>query len=319
MDPEQSEDSGDTQDEAGCMAWLKAIWSWCTVERVQAAATVVMALVTVWTLIFTPLGERLISEINRTVRETQEELEYHRTLAGKVTLRAIWKGADDRLAENEYFARIAADYQAHKSWIEQSEQRARELNDLRAKVAAGEAGESTLARQEKTPWPIPSMWWRRLPHRDGIPNTIMVPVHEKSRWGERVKEIHDFWSRLLRSDENKYPAYQELRRMLDRLIDAHVQGNGHGAPPTGRSLIEELKRGAAVTQIGAIGSEALRQTFDRFLRMHPELASTTIRVQFEGPYSEEQLIETGVAVVDNVNRFRDTFMSFIKAECGPYF
>ena len=135
MDPEQTEDSGDTQDEAGSIVWLKTTWSRCTAERVQAAATVVMALVTVWTLVFTPLGKRLISEINRTVRETQEELEHHRTLAGKVTLRAIWKGADDRLAENEYFARIAADYHTHKSWIEQSEERAREMKELRAKVA----------------------------------------------------------------------------------------------------------------------------------------------------------------------------------------
>ena len=74
-----------------------------------------------------------------------------------------------------------------------------------------------------------------------------------------------------------------------------------------------------MAQIGAIGSEALRQTFDRFLRIHPELESATIRVQFEGSYSEEQLIETGEEVVDNVTRFRDAFMSFVKVECGPYF
>ena len=103
------------------------------------------------------------------------------------------------------------------------------------------------------------------------------------------------------------------------MIDAHVQGYGYGAPTNGGSLIEELKRHPTVAQIGAIGSEALRQTFDRFLRMHPDLESTTIRVQFEGPYSEEQLIETGEDVVNNVTRFRDAFRSFIKEECGPYF
>ena len=86
MDPEQTETSGDTQDEAESVVWLKTIWSSCTAAHVQAAATVVMAAVTVWTLVFTPLGDRLISEINQTVRETQEELEHHRTLAGESDL-----------------------------------------------------------------------------------------------------------------------------------------------------------------------------------------------------------------------------------------
>ena len=66
------------------MAWLKRIWNWCTAERVQATGTAVIALVTVWTLFFTPLGERLVSEINQTVRETQQEVEHHRTIATKV-------------------------------------------------------------------------------------------------------------------------------------------------------------------------------------------------------------------------------------------
>ena len=59
----------------------------------QALGTAVIALVTVWALFFTPLGERLVSEINQTVRETQEEVEHHRTIATKVTLRALWKVA----------------------------------------------------------------------------------------------------------------------------------------------------------------------------------------------------------------------------------
>ena len=68
---------------------MKRIWIWCTAERVQALGTAVIALVTVRTLFFTPLGERLISEINQAVRETQEEVEHHRTIATKVTLRAL--------------------------------------------------------------------------------------------------------------------------------------------------------------------------------------------------------------------------------------
>ena len=68
---------------------MKRIWIWCTAERVQALGTAVIALVTVWTLFFTPLGERLVSEINQTVRETQEEVEHHRTIATNVTLRAL--------------------------------------------------------------------------------------------------------------------------------------------------------------------------------------------------------------------------------------
>ena len=103
-----------------------------TAAQVQAIGTSVIAFVTVWTLFFTPIGERLIAEMNRSVEETQEELERHRTVNAKVTLRAIWSKFGDGLAENEYFARVAADYHAHVEWV----------NGAR---------------------PIPSDWWFRIP------------------------------------------------------------------------------------------------------------------------------------------------------------
>lgn len=281
---------------------MKKIYKWCTAERVQAIGTAVIALVTVWTLFLTPLGERLVSEINQTVRETQEEVEHHRTIATKMTLRALWKVADDRLAENEYFARIAQDYRAHTKWIEESEKR------LQA-----------LAGQNKSSFPRPSSWWLRMPPREGRGNVGIVPRGEKGRWGERTGEILELWMLLRESSEDSVVAYRELRRMLDILLESHFGGHGYGAPKTGRALIEEMKAEETVDQLGSIGSETLRQTFDRFLRFHPDLASTTIRVQFEGSYSESQVIEMGEEVMENVSRFRDVFRSFIKSECGPYF
>ena len=94
MTPEKKERSSGGQVETAWMVRLKRIWHWCSAERVQATGTAIIALVTTWTLFFTPLGERLVSEINQTVRETQQELEHHRTVATKVTLRALWRVAD---------------------------------------------------------------------------------------------------------------------------------------------------------------------------------------------------------------------------------
>ena len=79
-----------------------------TSARVQAFGTLVIAFVTAWTLFLTPIGNRIIAEVNRSVGEAQEELERHRAVNAKVTLRAVWGKLDDGLAENEYFARIAA-------------------------------------------------------------------------------------------------------------------------------------------------------------------------------------------------------------------
>ena len=114
-------------------------------------------------------------------------------------------------------------------------------------------------------------------------------------------------------------ANRELRGKLDGLLDAHFRGHGYGAPRTGIALIDQMKAEETVDELGTIGSETLRQIFDRFLRVHPDLASTTIRVQFDGPYSESQVIELGEEVMNNVSRFRDAFRAFIKQECGPYF
>ena len=325
MDRNQTENGSGPQGEAWSIIWLKKTWTWLKktwtsfdTQRVQAVATVVMAGVAVWTLVFTPLGERLVSEINRTLRETEAELEHHRTLAGKVTLRALWKVADDRLAENEYFARIGADYQAHTTWIVKSEERAKKQKELEAKVAAGQEDAKTLEKREKRPWPTPSEWWLKMPYREGREFGI-VPIHEKSRWGERAVEILDLWMKLREPQGDGYLVYQEFRRKLELLLDTHGRNGSEGAPRTGRALIEELKKDDAVAQLGTTGSETLRQTLDRFLRTHPDLASDTIRVQFEGPYSESQLIKTGEKVAKNVTRFRDEFRSFIKTECGPYF
>ena len=268
----------------------------------QAFGTAVIALVTLWTLLFTPLGERLVSEINQTVRETQEEVEHHRTIATKVTLRALWKVADDRLVENEYFARIAEDYRAHTNWIEEGEKRMRGVE--------GQNGSSSA---------LPSTWWLRVPAREGQGSVGFIPQHEKGRWGERMRAVLGLWTPLQESDENRDANYRALRRLLDPLLESHFSGHGYGAPRTGRALIEEMKADDAVNQLGDIAGETLRRAFDRFLEGHPDLVATPIRVQFEGPYMATEVIEMGGEVFENVTRLRDAFRSFIKAECGPYF
>lgn len=299
MTPEKKERSSGGQVETAWMVWLKRIWHCCSAERVQATGTAIIALVTTWALFFTPLGERLVSEINQTVRETQQELEHHRTVATTVTLRALWRVADNRLAENEYFARIAQDYRAHTKWIEEHEGRLRGSPE-----------------QNKSSSPLPSDWWLRPPPREGRSDLGVFPLGEKGRWGERTDEIRKLWPPLL--EPWKYN-YRELRRKLDRLLEAHLRGYGYGAPSTGKGLIDQMKAGETVDQLGSIGSETVRQTFDRFLRVHPDLASTTIRVQLEGPYSEIQVVEIGEEVTKNVSRFRNAFRAFIKSECGPFF
>lgn len=302
MPTEETENGTGAQVKTSSMTWLKRIWDCCTVQRVQAIGTAVIAFVTAWTLFFTPLGERLVSEINQTVRETKEELEHHRTVATKVTLRALWSVADDRLAENEYFAQIAQDYSAHTKWIERYEQRLQGATE-----------------QDKSPSLIPSIWWIRMPPREGHTDVGIIPRGERGRWGERRDEIMELWAPLLHSKDDSAVAYRELRAKLDRWLSSHFRGEGQGTPRTGRELIEKLKAEETVDQLGAIGSKTLRQTFDRFLQTHPDLESMAIRVQFDGPYSESQVIESGREVVKNVDRFRDAFRAFIKLECGPYF
>ena len=156
-----------------------------------------------------------------------------------------------------------------------------------------------------------------MPQREGR-SDVGIPLGEKSRWGERMDEIWELWTSSFERQKDSDLAYRELREKLDGLLDAHFRGHGYGAPRTGKALIEQIKADG-VDQLGPIGSETLRQTFDRFLRDHPDLESTAIRVQFKGPYLESQVIEMGEAVLKNVSRFRVAFRAFIKSECGPYF
>ena len=50
------------------------------------------------------------AEWDRLRADNLKELERHRTVSAKITLRAVWSKFDDGLAENEYFAKVAADY-----------------------------------------------------------------------------------------------------------------------------------------------------------------------------------------------------------------
>ena len=210
--------------------------------------------------------------------------------------------ADDRLVENEYFAKIAQDYRAHTEWIEEGEARLRGLE--------GRNNPSSV---------LPSIRWLQIPAREGLGEVGFVPVQEKGRWGERMRAIMEFWRPLMDSGVDRNENYRALRGVLDPLLESHFGGHRDGAPQTGRALIEEMKADKTVDQLGTIGSDALRRTFDRFLQSHPEFASVPIRVQFEGAYTEGQVIELGGKVVENVTRFRDAFRSFIKTACGPYF
>ena len=82
-------------------------------ERVQASSTLLIALVTVLTLLVAPIRERFIDEVIRSVEETQEDLERQRMINAKSVLQDVWLKFDDKLADNEYFARIAGDYHTH--------------------------------------------------------------------------------------------------------------------------------------------------------------------------------------------------------------
>ena len=273
---------------------VKKVWGLkrhITSNRVSALATSVIAIVTVWTLLFTPLGERFIADINRSLEETQDELERHRTVNAKVTLRAVWSKFDDGLAENEYFAKVAADYHTHVKW-------------------ANSAGGLT---------PAPSMRWINTPHRDGITITGLVPIHEPGRWGDRQRTIQNWWPYPPGTLEDRIIAHKELRAYLDGLLEEHFEGRGYGASATVNDVIEGMKRDEAIEYLGGVTAEIVRDMLDDFLRQHPALVSKPVRVRFTGPYTADEVVEAGEEVDRNITEFRDALRSFVKIESDPYF
>ena len=87
--------------------------------------------------------------------------------------------ADNRLVENEYFAKIAQDYRSHTEWIEEGERR---LQGLKGQNNSSSA--------------LPSDWWLQTPAREGQGAVGLVPMHEKGRWGERMRAILKLWMPL---------------------------------------------------------------------------------------------------------------------------
>ena len=144
-------------------------------------------------------------------------------------------------------------------------------------------------------------------------------MHEKGRWGKRMREIMRLWMPLKESSVDRDVNFRKLRKILDHQLEAHFSGHGYGAPRTGRALIDEMKADKTVKKLGSIGRETVGEAFDRFLHVHPDLASATIRVQFEGPYTEREVIEMGREVAENVTRFRDAFRTFFEAELESHF
>ena len=277
---------------------VKKVWGLkrhITSNRVSALATSVIAIVTVWTLLFTPLGERFIADINRSLEETQDELERHRTVNAKVTLRAVWSKFDDGLAENEYFAKVAADYHTHVEWMNSADEEASS----------------------------PSNEWFRLPYRDGFGEMVGVPFNEPSRWGERLRTMLNWWP--VDWEEPKpgrldpVTARKELRAYLDGILEEHFGGGGHGAPASVSDVIDEMKRDEDVEYLGGVTAEIVRDMLDDFLRQHPILVSKPVRVRFTGPYTADEVVEAGEEVERNITEVRDALRSFVKIESDPYF
>ena len=264
-------------------------------ERVQAGSTLLIALVTTWTLFFTPVGERLIAEMNRSVEETQEELEDLRQVTAKVALRAVWSKFDDRLAENEYFANVATDYHDHVEWINSDDE------------------ESTS----------PSWEWLMLPYRDGFGEMVGVPFDERSRWGERLRTMRNWWpvdwGQPKPDGFNTVTARNKLRAYLDGLLEEHFGGGGYGAPATVSDVIEEMKRDEDVEGPGEIAAGMVRGMLNGFLTQHPTLASNPVRIRFTGPYSADEVIEAGEEIGRNVAEFRDALREYVRNESRPYF
>ena len=265
-----------------------------TPERVQAGSTLLIALVTTWTLFFTPVGERIIAEMTRSVEETQEELERHRTVNSKITLRAVWSKFDDRLAENEYFANVAADYHAHVEWM-------------------NSADEETTS---------PSNEWFQIPYRDRFGEMIWVPFDEPGRWGERLRTMRNWWpADWLERPEWFDPvnARKELQAYLDGLLEEHFGGGGYGAPTTVSDVIEEMKQNEDVEGPGEVAAGMVRGMLDRFLIQHPTLASKQVRIRLTAPYSADEVIEAGEEIGRNVAEFRDALREYVRNESSPYF
>ena len=264
-----------------------------TAVHVQAIATVVIACVTVWTLFLTPIGERFIAQINQSVEETQEELERYRTVNAKITLRAVWSKFDDKLAENEYFAKVATDYHAHVEWMN--------------------SADGATSR--------PSSWWLRLPYRDRIGTSIGIPFDEPSRWGDRLRTMDNWW--LFDWEEpgrlDSLTARKELRVYLDGLLNEHFRGGGYGAPATVSGVIEGMKRDENVEHLGGIAAETVRGKLNDFLRQHPTLASKAVRIRLTGPYPADEVVEAGEEIGRNVAEFRDALRNFVRIESSPYF
>ena len=249
-----------------------------TTDHIQAYSTLAIALVTVWTLFLTPVGERLRSQVNQTMN-------------AKITLRAVWSKFDDGLAENEYFADVAADYHAHVKW-------------------ANSPGGLT---------PAPSMRWINTPHRDGITTTGIVPIHEPGRWGDRQRTIYNWWPYPPGRLEDPLTAHKELSAYLDGLLEEHFGGGGYGALATGYGVIEEMKRDEAVEFLGVEAAEMVRGKLDEFLRQHPLLTSKAVRIRLTKPYSDDEVVEAGEEIGSNIREFRDALRNFVRIESSPYF
>ena len=276
------------------LAELKRFARHITAPRVQAFGTLVIAMVTVWTLFFTPIGDRIVAEINRSVEETQEELERHRVVNAKVTLRAVWAKLDDGLAENEYFARIAGDYNAHIQW--------RNSPDGKGLV--------------------PSWRWLQTPYRDGIgTSAIGDSFNEPGRWGNRLRMMRDLWPFDIANRRALDPlaAHQELCGLLDALLDEHFGGGGFGAPATIGGVIDTMKRDDAVAQLGGPAAVTVRGKLDDFLQQHSTLSTKSLRVQLARPYTATEVVETGQEVVRNLHEARNALREFVRIESSPFF
>ena len=253
-----------------------------TTNHIQAYSTLAIALVTVWTLFLTPVGERLSAQVNQTMN-------------AKLTLRAVWSKFDDGLAENEYFAKVAVDYHAHVEWMnsddEESTSPSWEWLRLPYRDQFGE--------MVGVPFDEPSRWGERL---RTMRNWWSID------WGQPKPDGFD-----------TVTARNKLRAYLDGLLEEHFGGGGHGAPATGYDVIEGMKQDEAVEFLGERAAEIVRGKLDEFLRQHPTLTSKAVRIRLTRPYSANEVVEAGKEIYHNVDEFRVALREFVRNESSPYF
>ena len=258
--------------------------------------------------------------LRHNIETLREERETYAAAALRTEAGRLLALAENRLAQYEHFAEVAAQYDAHVAWLEANREFAELLPQFLALPTMQQyskqdpVSKRTIELYPQT-WFVRTMgvWsgepWPPLLEPVGDPGK-QIPIYWGKSW-QRADEIAETTSR--KAGSFTHFDYMAVHEHLFQYLLENTMTSRRGAMVNGTMFIEELKREGELSRLLPSEKDRLGVTLDDFLTTNSDLATVWISLAFSVVPNPQEIVSLGTERLENIKVFRGRFQAFWQA------